>query len=278
MFNFHQISAIESFMNKYLILLIFFTPASKAMHLCEKWMYPQIVPAYSKIVVNDYPKVGKAVAYRFPKADNYFARPLRANKDGIIQIPGLPPIYERTIRGRVYVDLPHLDVFNAYIGRHFFVPYTTVTQDLIIPEAIFWRIISFDQYPIAITTSEISGLTHDQLGHGIVMAVMHDHPAWKKTVDIVNRIFAVEDEVKKSNLSRTEKRKFLERAKYMFLYLNVWEAASVNTNEIRFAQTRAQLNRAIEETEQLLNRSLIPGEQKLKQLEADLRRRFSNGS
>lgn len=211
---------------------------------CNNLLYPQVVPRNSEVVIVDYPKVGKGFAYRFTKKDNFYAKKFTANSDGVIQIPGLPPIYEQTIDGQVYTYMPHIDVYNAYLGRYFFVPYTSSDDEPTIDPELYWRIISYDQYPIAIVNWDVTSLTHDMFAHGLLMAIMKDHPVWKKTVDIVKRALAAKDSLGTAPLTARMKKSYLKTIEMVFNLLTIWEVAA-NDAKIYKATTIAERDQIV---------------------------------
>lgn len=136
-------------------------------------------------------KVG--IAYRVARSGddaNIYAEGMTM-KEKILQLPKLPPFEVVQLNGIDYLEIPHPDIFNYYLGYDFFVTYLEDKKTGIFEGELYSRIISTGHFPIMIADG--TSYTHDIIGHGLIMAIMHDQNAWLKTVEYTSKAYNLID-------------------------------------------------------------------------------------
>jgi len=245
----------------------------KQRHELARFFFAKTAPLGSELIEIDYPKIGKGWAYRTLKEGLYLEH-LVADANGIIQIPGLPPVYERQIDGKTYVDVPHPDVFNAYIGRKLFLSYTSTQYKRFageIPSRTYAEFISNDRFAVANVKSHVHDFMHDIFGHVVVVAAVYEHPLWKKTVYITKGVFALYQSIWNGQLGYYKDRELNEKADDVLMSLGFWEQAA-NYSGISRANSQEVLDKRIAALADTYLPLISKGEVKLHALEAEVAR------
>jgi hypothetical protein len=236
----------------------------------ENFFYSRLAPRHSEPVTINYPRTGPALAYRVRKKDSIYTKSLKPDQNGVVQIPGLPPIYIHEINGEEYVDVPHPDVFNAYIGRNYFYPYTAKSHARFPGEITadeYALITSYDRFPIALADVDSSLFLHDVFGHALIMAVVNNHPIWKLTVEVAKRAFAVKNLIYRSKIPPIQAQGYLREADHILSELGIWETAA-NASIIDRARTQDDVTNTVDKLIATVRPILDQAQLRIESLEA----------
>jgi len=238
----------------------------------SNYFFTHTAPKGTTAVLIDYPKIGQGLAYRTPKEENLYVKNLKADSGGVIQVPGLPPIYERQINGKTYVDIPHPDVFNAYLGRDFFMPYSSNHNSRFageIPSGVYANIASYDRFPLAVVNVELATLTHDTIGHALMMALLHDHTVWTRTVSVLKRAIAIRNAIGKKKMGPSRAQDYETDSKLIMNWLlTAWEGA-VNGSGISGARTEQEVKSILGKVEAELEPAIVNAENEVDAMEGE---------